>query len=485
MAAKWTTPGVYKEEIPATLPIITPVETALPVFIGYTDRVGSEEGMLSSEVIQGLMVTQPVRIDSLQAFERHFGKGLDASSLAITIEDTYGIVGSKKSPQPDKQKVNVAIASPFKHTLYDHLQMFFANGGGACEIISIGDHLGDIQKDHFLAGLQIADLYSKATLLVMPQAPLISHIGDAAEVYATALSQAHQRKDRFVLMDCLGDDPDLFKSHMQRINPSHLRRGAAYHPYLVTRICFPFKAQNAEQWMVHVRKNTLLSKEGKAMQRSSESIPYIKLPIPIQKQIQQEVNKLRLVLPPSGAVAGLYMQVDQTRGVWKAPANYPVQEVAALTRRVGIDEQRDLNVDTVTGLSINAIRSFAHVGILLWGARTLAGNDNEWRYISVSRFFMMVEVSCKQALEHFSQAPNEQKTWNEIKAMITVFLTGLWKQGAMVGHKPEEAFYVQVGLGSTMTEADIAAGRCKVVLGMAMVKPQEFVQIHLDLDVSR
>jgi Bacteriophage tail sheath protein len=112
---------------------------------------------------------------------------------------------------------------------------------------------------------------------------------------------------------------------------------------------------------------------------------------------------------------------------------------------------------------------------LVWGARTLAGNDNEWRYVSVRRFFIFVEESTKKATEQFTFEPNDANTWVKVQAMIENFLTTQWRAGALQGIKPEHAFYVAVGLGKTMTPLDILEGRMIVEIGMAAVRPAEFI----------
>jgi len=112
---------------------------------------------------------------------------------------------------------------------------------------------------------------------------------------------------------------------------------------------------------------------------------------------------------------------------------------------------------------------------MVWGARTLAGNDNEWRYISVRRFFNMVEESTKNATERFVFEPNDRNTWIRVKSMIENYLTQQWKAGALMGTTTREAYFVKVGLGETMTELDIWEGRMIVEIGMAVVRPAEFI----------
>ncbi|MDN3689956.1 phage tail sheath family protein [Cyclobacterium jeungdonense] len=191
--------------------------------------------------------------------------------------------------------------------------------------------------------------------------------------------------------------------------------------------------------------------------------------------IKAEINKLKVILPPSSLVAGVYARVDSNIGVWKAPANVSLNYVVKPSVKITNDMQDRLNVDTIAGKSINAIRSFTGKGTLVWGARTLAGNDNEWRYVSVRRFFNMVEESTKKATEQFVFEPNDANTWVKVRAMIENFLIQQWRAGALAGAKPEHAFYVRIGLGQTMTAMDVLEGKMIVEIGMAVVRPAEFI----------
>ncbi len=190
--------------------------------------------------------------------------------------------------------------------------------------------------------------------------------------------------------------------------------------------------------------------------------------------ILSEINNHRVVLPPGAAMAGIYARVDSDRGVWKAPANTGLNYVIRPTVTISHEEQAGMNIHT-TGKSVNAIRAFVGKGTLVWGARTLAGNDNEWRYVPVRRFFNMVEESTKKATEQFVFEPNDANTWVKVRAMIENFLTLQWRAGALAGAKPEQAFYVRVGLGQTMTAQDILEGRMNIEIGMAVVRPAEFI----------
>ncbi len=191
--------------------------------------------------------------------------------------------------------------------------------------------------------------------------------------------------------------------------------------------------------------------------------------------ILTDLGKQKTVLPPATTMAGVYATTDRNRGVWKAPANVSIVSITGPTRDITSQEQENLNVDTTAGKSINAIRSFTGKGTLVWGARTLAGNDNEWRYVSVRRLFNTIEESCKKSTNFAVFEPNDANTWLKVKAMIDSYLYGLWQEGALAGAVPEDAYFVNVGLGKTMTSQDILEGCMIIEIGIAAVRPAEFI----------
>ncbi|SHL27705.1 Cadherin-like [Roseovarius marisflavi] len=190
------------------------------------------------------------------------------------------------------------------------------------------------------------------------------------------------------------------------------------------------------------------------------------------------------IMPPAAAMAGLYTMVDNSRGVWKAPANVSVNAVTSPTVTINHEQQEDLNV-TTTGKSINAIRSFVGEGTLVWGARTLDGNSLDWRYVPVRRTMIMIEQSIRLAVKAYVFEPNDASTWLTIRAMIENFLTGVWKQGGLAGAVPAEAFGVQVGLGETMTPEDIIEGTLRVTVLVAVTRPAEFIEITFQQQMQR
>jgi uncharacterized protein len=190
------------------------------------------------------------------------------------------------------------------------------------------------------------------------------------------------------------------------------------------------------------------------------------------------INNTLTTCPPSGAVAGVYSLVDNQRGVWKSPANVSLNSVVGPVVSFDISDTDGLNVDPVAGKSINAIRAFSGKGTLVWGARTLAGNDNERRYVVVRRFFNMVEESVKKSTYWAVFEPNDANSWVKVRGMIENYLTQKWREGALAGAAPKDAFFVRCGLGVTMNAQDVLEGRMIVQIGMAVVRPAEFIIIQ-------
>ena len=467
MATTYKTPGVYIEEIPKFPPSVAQVETAIPVFIGYTERSGIEGADLPTAVIDGITVSEAKRITSLLEYETYFGKGVN-ETITISIDETY----TATTPSVLKNRlITASIATPSVHTMHYNMQLYFANGGGPCYIVSVGDTTGGtISQTNLIAGLKMSSRYDEPTLIVFPQATSIAAATDAYDVYDTALLEAGKLQDRFVVMDCHGDNPQTLRDETGTTN---LKYGAAYHPFLRTSLNYQY---NLDSLTVAWKSDR--NDDGDYTDADEQDVPaaaFNSLPTELQSLVKLELDKLRVVLPPSSAVVGVYALVDSTRGVWKSPANVSLNMVSGLTKKVTEEEHGGLNVDTVSGKSINVIRAFTGKGILIWGARTLAGNDNEWRYISVRRFFNMVEESSKNASASFVFEANDSVTWVKVQGMLENFLHTLCRQGALQGAKPEHAFYVSVGLGKTMTALDILEGRMIVEIGMAVVRPAEFI----------
>lgn len=191
------------------------------------------------------------------------------------------------------------------------------------------------------------------------------------------------------------------------------------------------------------------------------------------------------IIAPSGAMAGIYTQNDNTLGVWNSPANVNVNSIVSPTVPINDAQQAPLNSDPVAGKSINAIRSFYGRGpAIVWGARTLDGNSQDYRYISVRRTLIMIEGSIKNACMSMVFSPNDQATWTAVKNMVSNFLDGIWQNGGLQGSTASQAYEVQIGLGSTMTSQDILNGIMRVSAKVAIVHPAEFIILTVEQEMA-
>jgi phage tail sheath protein FI len=185
-------------------------------------------------------------------------------------------------------------------------------------------------------------------------------------------------------------------------------------------------------------------------------------------QVFDPLDKRNIFIPPSGSMAGIYSRSDQTRGVQKAPANEVVRGAVGLDCQYNKGEQ-----DILNPLGVNLIRAFAGQGIRVWGARTTSSNGL-WKYVNVRRLFIFIEESIKNGTNWVVFEPNDEQLWARVQRTIEAFLTRVWRDGALMGGSPGEAFYVNIGR-STMTQDDIDNGRLICIIGVAPVKPAEFV----------
>lgn len=185
-------------------------------------------------------------------------------------------------------------------------------------------------------------------------------------------------------------------------------------------------------------------------------------------QVFDPLDKKDTFIPPSGSIAGIYSRSDNSRGVHKAPANEIVANCTGLYINYNVGEQDMLNPK-----GVNLIRKFPGAGIRVWGART-ASSKPLWKYINVRRLFIFLEESIKANTNWVVFEPNDVVLWSRVKRTIEIFLEGIWRTGALVGGAPADAFFVDIG-PNTMTKDDIDNGRMICVIGVAPVKPAEFV----------
>ena len=195
--------------------------------------------------------------------------------------------------------------------------------------------------------------------------------------------------------------------------------------------------------------------------------PWIKVENPIGVNGDAEV-----FVPPSGHIAGVWARTDESRGVWKAPANDTIRGVLDVERSVTQNEQSLLNP-----IGINCIRPFGTRGIRIWGARTMS-SDSDWRYINVRRLFNMVETTISEGTQWAVFEPNDMALWEGVKRTLTGFLRGLWSAGALAGATPDQAFYVKCD-AETNPPQSVDEGKLVVEVGISPVKPAEFVVFRI------
>lgn len=470
----YRTPGVYVEEISVFPPSVAEVETAIPAFIGFTEFAKKD----------GVDLTEPLEITSLKEYEQYFGgpKKEPVDAFELTVNEKQDGAGNATGFELSYK----ATDKVSHYRLYYAMQMFFANGGGKCYVMSAGLYGTAIDEPKLSAGIEKIKLLDEPTMLVIPEAVSLDKAGHKT-VSENALTQAHDLKDRFAILDVRLNDPlkkeynnaDITDFRELSKENEYLRYGAAYYPYL--RTTFNYSIEKTDDLVItHVLLNGSAPAAAPAPQphipaaatigslKASNNVAY--------NALLGEVNaKLKVMLPPSSAMAGIYARVDTNRGVWKAPANVGVSNVIGPSVIIDNERQGSLNIDTTGGKSVNVIRSFSGRGTIVWGGRTLDGNSNEWRYINVRRFFNMVEESVQKSTVWAVFEPNTKNTWVMVKSMIENYLITKWQEGALAGAKPDDAFYVKIGLGVTMTADDILNGIMNVEIGMAVARPAEFI----------
>ena|SRR6218665_1472297 len=463
------TPGVYVEEISTTPASVAGVGTAIPAFVGFTEKAIING---SNWWPSGTGPAPAVRITSILEYQQVFG-GAFLETFNITIVDTPA------SPPVSSRTITATLptATPAKYNLFYSLQLYFANGGGPCYIVSVGDYTTTVNDTPIIAGINSLEKEDEPTLIVFPDAIGVSTVAKYGGIVKASLILCNKMQDRFTIADVYGNSLSTISAYRTELGMDYLKYGASYMPFLNT--------------LTNYGINLATSGTGSKVTSYNGSdptltgTPFVGTLSSTNPAVYQNIlaainNNFFVTLPPSAAIAGIYARVDRERGVWKAPANVGVMSVVGPTINITSAQQEDLNVDASTGKSINAIRPFTGKGTLVWGARTLAGNDNEWRYVPVRRLFIYIEESVEKATEFVVFEPNTANTWQRVKAMVEAFLTNLWRDGALAGATTKDAFFVNVGLGTTMTAQDILEGKMIVEIGIAAVRPAEFIILKFE-----
>lgn len=512
MALTPQTPGVFIQEVNAFPNSVVTVATAVPAFIGYTSRADYQGKSY---------VRKPVRINSLYDYLIFFGAMTDGPAPVAAPDlqqytPIYHVVPAQAAGEVvlGGKPFDVLPDSGSIYYLYNSIKLFYQNGGGTCFVISaglMGKPTGQtvppdapLVNPHVLLadldeGLQLAAQEPEVTMIVIPDAVLMKE-ADYATLMTNVLDQCGELQSRVAIMDVYGGeapDPQTYldteiRNFRGDVGLKNLQYGIAYFPFLKTTI-----VQDADinclnlggaKELIAVLPNSgvepLQSILGQIADPPATNVPsatQLENALLVASAEYQQLHKLALgkinTLPPSGAIAGVYTAVDNSQGVWKAPANVSLVAVTDTTLKITDADQGPLNVDALTGKSINTIRFFPGVGVLVWGARTLDGNSQDWRYVSVRRTVIMIEQSVKQAIAAYVFQPNTAVTWSAVESMINSFLTTIWSQGGLAGATPAAAFGVAVGLGTTMTADDILNGIMRVTVRVAITHPAEFIVI--------
>nr|WP_321235689.1 phage tail sheath C-terminal domain-containing protein [uncultured Psychroserpens sp.] len=503
-------PGVYINELDGFGNAVVPIATAVPAFIGYTPQA-SYEGVSYTNV--------PKKITSFAEFQAIFCYPDPAAPAdpSKQYKPEYYLV--KQKEQPEKGQY-VTISGDFYsilpdpntiYYLYNSIKLFYDNGGGDAYIVSVGTYglpsgkpidLGaqiintNVQLNELTAGLALLKNEQDPTLYICPEATLLT-VENNGSLMQAMMAQSATLQTSISIFDIIGghnsdllnygDHIDKFRNHT---GVNNLEYGAAYFPFVCTTIMqisdidytniFGGDITQLEPLLNPVADpnpaaSTILTNSKSQELTVSQYNNALLVASPTYSTIMNTILSEANILPPSGGMAGVITTVDNNVGPWQAPANRSMNSVSGLPLNLSESQQGPLNVDAVSGKSINVIRTFNGRGTLIWGARTLDGNSNDWKYLSVRRTVTYIEQSCKLAAQAYVFEPNNKNTWESVKAMISSFLTGAWNQGALQGAKPSDAFSVECGLGSTMTSEDLLLGFMNVTIKIAVTKPAEFI----------
>ncbi|MFD0725444.1 phage tail sheath family protein [Lysobacter brunescens] len=518
------TPGVYINEVCSLPNAIVPVATAVPAFIGYTPQAE----------YQGVSyLDRPMRISSLAEFQAIYGlpDPPPPADPAKQYSPQYDLVPQATQPRLGTSlwiggAFHAVLPDPATlYFLYNSLRLFFLNGGSTAWIVSVGTYgpasgqpiatpttprvNPNVKLADLLRGLALLKAEVEPTLYVCPDATLLSE-ADNATLMQAMLQQANEVQTALCLFDVInGDQPDPavytqdIATFRNSVGSADLKYGAAYYPFIETTVVQPGELDYTNLFGGDIaRLAPLLDSPASPDPAARAILDAIQHPpatgamtraqlhaallaaSPTYTAIIAAIQALACTLPPSGAMAGVYAVTDSSRGVWSAPANVGIVGATDVTLRLSDTQQAELNVDAVSGKSVNAIRVFNGLGLLVWGARTLDGNSNDWRYVPVRRTVTYIEQSVKQALQPFVFAPNDANTWRTVQGMIADFLTGVWQQGGLQGAKASDGFQVSIGLGSTMTAQDLLDGVMRVTLLLALVRPAEFIVVTIEQQMT-
>lgn len=510
-------PGVNIDGISGFPNPVVPIATAIPAFIGYTPQAMYEGKSY---------INVPQKITSLADFQAIFCYPDPSPPLspAKQYSPEYYLVKEKNKPEKGNYLMigtDYYSIVPDPNTiyyLYNSIKFFYENGGGDAYIVSVGTYgkpskspisPGDqivnsnVKLNDLLNGLALLKNEIEPTMYICPEATLLS-LKNNGVLMQKMLLQNTEIRTAVSIFDIIGgrnSDPIMWtediKTFRNNTGMNGLSFGAAYYPFIGTKIMHSEDIDYTNLFGGDLKQLELLLNPPAAPNKSIAKIfssienPHCALSVceynnellkasktyaAIIKHVLSDVN----LLPPSGAIAGKITITDNLVGPWEAPVKISIAGAAYLPIRLSHEQQAEL----ISGKSINPIRFFNGLGFLIWGAKTLDGNSLDLKYLSVRRTIIFLEQSCKQATNAYTFKPNIKNTWEEVKAMISSFLSTIWKEGVLQGETPKDSFSVECGLGSTMTAEDILNGIMRVVIKVAIVHPAEFILISFEQEMT-
>lgn len=376
-------------------------------------------------------------------YMNYFGQGpeekfiLSIKKSNSTITDclfTYEKEYTKTDTTTTKYIFTAQRKEKKRFTLYYQMLMFFANGGGTCYVLSAGNYKDNqlLNKNMMSNAINALEKEREITMVVIPEAV---HSPDCANIQTMVLDHCSKMQNRFAILDVQAKSSEnqtmmeQVKEFQTNIGNNGLSYGAAYYPWLETTILgdkditpdmFSWSADSELDFKAFFPKDSgilnytnatideIIKNQETPDNKKNEFHQVLLQNWSIYQSMIKTVKASLNLLPPSAAMVGIYTMVDNTRGVWKAPANVSVNYVNRPEVNINNREQEDLNVP-VNVKAINAIRSFIGEGIKIWGARTLDSNSLDWRYINVRRSMIFLEESVKNAVHAYVFEPNDAK----------------------------------------------------------------------------
>jgi phage tail sheath protein FI len=500
-------PGVYVEEIASGVRTITGVATSIATFVGWAARGPTKyAGLVLSwpdfeRLYGGFDARSPLLGYAVSQFfinggqQAYIVRLADAAAAAATLTQG-GLVFTAGTPGPDglpanaanpgvwAQNYGIAIKNQAGGTNRFRVQVVYAPPGAPSEVVVESfENLSITAPDP--QGRYVADVINKQSSFVTVSVTAGTTAPPADTATPSPKLAGAATDDGAVLLPSTNPATGgAFETALTAAGTTSMLDAID----LFNLLCVPGEIVTAtigtlEQYCEGRRVFLIadadpgvtnpnnLTGPPTAGKNSAFYYPWVQAPDPLNQNRPS-------VYPPCGFVAGIYARTDGTRGVWKAPAGTE----ATLAGASGVAVQlNDAQNGRLNQRAVNCIRNFNIYGIVVWGARTMQGNDelgSEWKYIPVRRTALFIEESLFRALKWVVFEPNDDPLWAEIRLNVGAFMQNLFRQGAFQGKTPAEAYFVKCDKETT-TQNDINLGIVNIVVGFAPLKPAEFVVIQI------